>query len=108
MNCAPSSAGNAGTGERRDRGALPGPVRIHDTELLSLPQGVVGPDLALLATTGSFEATALRTALKHSLTFRNIHRLPSEAPRAPASWACTYARIPTEDDLPWPTLERRR
>jgi predicted nucleotidyltransferase component of viral defense system len=63
------------------------------------------PDLALLATTGPFEATKLRTALERTFKFRDSHRLPANVPRAPASWARIYARMATDDDLPWSTLE---
>lgn len=63
------------------------------------------PDLALLATTGLFEASELRRALERTFSFRGTHALPSSLPPPPTSWAPPYERMATEDSLPWPTLD---
>ncbi|HEY3355227.1 MAG TPA: nucleotidyl transferase AbiEii/AbiGii toxin family protein [Polyangia bacterium] len=62
------------------------------------------PDLALLATTGTFAAVELRRALAHTFGFRGTHALPSNLPDPPASWAPAYERMAAEDSLRWATL----
>lgn len=59
------------------------------------------PDIALLATTGPFDAVALRAALDATFGFRKTHALPTTVPTPPASWTETYARMAAEDHLPW-------
>ena len=63
------------------------------------------PDLALLATTGSFEGAHLRAALDATFTFRNSHLLPSALPTPPSTWAAPYMRMAQLDALPWATLD---
>jgi hypothetical protein len=63
------------------------------------------PDLALLATTGSFDAAELRRALERTFSFRKTHALPSTLPPPPASWQVPYERIAAENSLSWATLE---
>jgi Nucleotidyl transferase AbiEii toxin, Type IV TA system len=62
------------------------------------------PDLALLASHGSLQSQALRTALDQTFTFRDTHPLPSSFPEPLAAWALPYAAMAKEDELPWPTL----
>jgi len=59
------------------------------------------PDLALLATTGPFELTALRGALERTYGTRGSHSLPRELPPPPASWSAPYARMAQLERLPW-------
>jgi len=63
------------------------------------------PDLALLGTIRSLEATRLRKALQQTFSFRKTHELPESLPAPPVAWARPYARMAEEDDLPWRTLE---
>lgn len=63
------------------------------------------PDIALLATTGSYESADLRRALEATFTFRNTHPLPTELPAPPSAWAAPYERMASEDELPWATLD---
>ena len=63
------------------------------------------PDLALLGTIRSLEATRLRKALQQTFSFRTTHELPESLPAPPVAWARPYARMAEEDDLPWRTLE---
>jgi hypothetical protein len=63
------------------------------------------PDLALLGTSGAFDVGSLRHAIQTTFAFRKTHPVPERIPKAPASWGPIYARIATEDALPWPTLD---
>ncbi|MSP63416.1 MAG: nucleotidyl transferase AbiEii/AbiGii toxin family protein [Myxococcales bacterium] len=63
------------------------------------------PDIALLGTTGAFEAAPLRGALTGTFGFRKTHALPSGLPDPPSSWAHAYARMAEADHLPWGDLE---
>lgn len=62
------------------------------------------PDIALLASTGPYDAEELRNALLQTFQFRATHPLPTSMPEPPASWEAAYARMAREDRLPWPTL----
>ncbi len=62
------------------------------------------PDMALLAQTGPFAASELRAAMEGTFGFRATHSMPSRLPSPPASWAPVYARIASQDRLPWPDL----
>lgn len=63
------------------------------------------PHLALLGQTGTFDAEALRNAIRQTFTFRKTHSLPVRLPSPPPNWAPIYSRMAAEDDLPWSTLE---
>jgi len=63
------------------------------------------PDLALLAQIGPLDSGALRRALAATFTFRKTHPLPAALPSPPASWAARYAKIASDDELAWQTLE---
>jgi hypothetical protein len=63
------------------------------------------PDLALLGSIRSLEATRLRKALKQTFSFRKTHDLPESLPAPPTAWAKTYARMAEDDELLWRTLE---
>lgn len=63
------------------------------------------PDMALLATTGAYDARELLEAFKVTFRFRNTHQLPSAVPNPPASWAAPYARMAREDQLKWTTID---
>jgi predicted nucleotidyltransferase component of viral defense system len=63
------------------------------------------PDLALLGTIRSLEATRVRKALQQTFSFGKTHELPESLPAPPAAWARPYARMAEDDDLPWRTLE---
>jgi predicted nucleotidyltransferase component of viral defense system len=63
------------------------------------------PDLALLATTGSFDAVALRGAIEATFAFRKTHAIPASLPEPPSSWTPIYANIAGRDELPWQDLE---
>ena len=62
------------------------------------------PDMALLGTSGRFDARILRSALERTFDFRKTHPLPSRVPAPPASWTGAYARMAEENELRWPTL----
>ncbi len=62
------------------------------------------PDLALLASTGPFEAARLRAALDATFTFRKTHALPDRLQAPPDAWAPQYARLARTDGLPWGSL----
>lgn len=62
------------------------------------------PDLALLASTGPFEAAQLRAALEATFTFRKTHPLPDRLPEPPDAWSPQYARLARTDGLPWRSL----
>ena len=59
------------------------------------------PDIALLASTGAFDAERLRGAITETFRFRYTHPLPSRLPSPPSSWAPVYARMASDDDLQW-------
>jgi hypothetical protein len=63
------------------------------------------PDLALLATAQTIEATRLRAALEQTFTFRKTHALPAFLPEPLSAWATPYAAMAREDQLAWATLE---
>jgi len=63
------------------------------------------PDIALLATTGSFSAHALRAALEATFLLRGSHALPERLPPPPTSWVARYLTMATSDDLNWKTLD---
>jgi hypothetical protein len=63
------------------------------------------PDLALLAQIGPLEGAAVRKALDATFGFRKTHALPPALPPPPASWAARYAKIASDDALPWTDLE---
>lgn len=63
------------------------------------------PDLALLRSTGSFQAATVRAAIDRTFGFRSTHPVPSKLPDPPAGWADVYARMAKDDDLPWRTLD---
>jgi hypothetical protein len=62
------------------------------------------PDLALLATTGAFEAADLRRAIEATFGFRRSHPVPSLLPEPSDTWRAPYAAMVTRDDLIWPDL----
>ena len=63
------------------------------------------PDIALLGTTRSLEATRVRKALQQTFSFRKTHEVPESLPAPLVAWAGPYARMAEDDDLPWHTLE---
>ena len=63
------------------------------------------PDIALLATTGTYDAGELLEAFTAIFAFRNTHDLPAAVPSPPASWAAPYARMVREDQLKWSTID---
>lgn len=63
------------------------------------------PDLALLATARSIDATRLRAGLELTFTFRATHALPRSVPAPPSEWSRPYATLANEDRLAWATLE---
>lgn len=62
------------------------------------------PDLALLASTGTFEAAALLRALNATFDFRKTHALPPSLPQPLDAWTAPYARMAKVDSLPWASL----
>jgi hypothetical protein len=62
------------------------------------------PDIALLATAGSLDATRVRAALEQTFTFRATHSIPERFPAPPDAWAAPYATMAYEDQLRWLTL----
>lgn len=63
------------------------------------------PDIALLATAKTLDASRLREALVQTFTFRKTHSLPTELPAPLVAWAAPYATMAREDQLAWLTLE---
>ncbi len=63
------------------------------------------PDLALLATIQSLEATRLRSALQLCFQARDTHEVPSTLPKPPGTWSAPYAHMAREDRLFWRDLE---
>jgi hypothetical protein len=62
------------------------------------------PDVALLGSSGPFDAAVLRSAFKRTFAFRKTHPLPNGIPAPPESWASAYARMAEENGLRWRTL----
>lgn len=62
------------------------------------------PDIALLAQVGPLEGAELRKAVEATFAFRKTHALPDAVPDPPACWERVYARMASDDDLPWRTL----
>ena len=62
------------------------------------------PDLALIATAGSLEASRLRTAIDQTFAFRSTHAVPEHLPAPPESWEAPYATMARADQLRWTTL----
>jgi len=63
------------------------------------------PDLALLATTGPFESTALREAIHATFAQRGSHEVPSSIMAPPDRWSAPYANRREENNLRWTTLD---
>src|SRR6202453_3514322 len=63
------------------------------------------PDIALLATTGTLEASRLRFALERTFEFRATHLLPSSLPEPSNDWSSPYREMARENELVWTTLE---
>lgn len=57
------------------------------------------PDLALLATTGPFESSALRDAIRATFTQRGSHEIPPSIAEPPDHWAAPYASMVEENNL---------
>ncbi|MFW5877354.1 MAG: nucleotidyl transferase AbiEii/AbiGii toxin family protein [Myxococcota bacterium] len=57
------------------------------------------PDLALIATAGSVEASRLRAAIEQTFGFRRTHDAPHHLPAPPATWEGPHAAIAKEDQL---------
>jgi Nucleotidyl transferase AbiEii toxin, Type IV TA system len=64
------------------------------------------PDMALLATTESLDATRLRAALEKTFKFRATHPLPPSLPHPPQNWLKSYGEMAHENELPWATLDQ--
>jgi hypothetical protein len=62
------------------------------------------PDLALLGTIRSLEATGVREAIERTFGSRRVHPVPVRLPSPPEAWAAPYARMAELDELPWRTL----
>jgi hypothetical protein len=62
------------------------------------------PDLALLASSGAFDAAGLRRALEATFSFRKTHALPASMPAPPGEWTARYERMAKTDALQWATL----
>lgn len=63
------------------------------------------PDLALLATTGPFESTALRGAIRATFAQRGSHEIPPSIAESPVRWSAPYASMVEENNLRWTTLD---
>lgn len=63
------------------------------------------PDMALLATTGPFDAGALRDAINATFAFRKTHDVPTALPAPPPSWRAVYARMAAQDQLAWGDID---
>ncbi len=62
------------------------------------------PDLALLASLGSLDGSALRQAIDATFSFRKTHAVPATVQDPPPSWEPVYERMAADDDLPWKTI----
>lgn len=63
------------------------------------------PDLALLATTGEFDARTLRIATESTFSARTTHPLPRSLPLPPERWREPYQRMAAHEGLIWEHLE---
>jgi Nucleotidyl transferase AbiEii toxin, Type IV TA system len=63
------------------------------------------PDIALLATDRTLEASRVRAALEQTFKFRNTHALPAMLPEPQRAWVTPYAAMAREDRLAWRTLD---
>jgi hypothetical protein len=63
------------------------------------------PDLALLATARTLDATRVRRALEQTFAFRATHPLPLALPAPSEAWRAPYAAMVRKDNLAWPTLD---
>lgn len=63
------------------------------------------PDIALLATVRSFQASSLLQAIEKTFSWRNTHSIPEALPDPPSAWAPIYERIARIDGLRWQELE---
>lgn len=63
------------------------------------------PDLALLGTTEALlDREQLLIAISETFRARATHDVPRSVPDPPQEWADRYARLATEEELPWMTL----
>jgi hypothetical protein len=62
------------------------------------------PDMALIATAGTVEASRLRAAIEQTFAFRGTHEVPERLPGPPKTWDAPYAAIAREDLLRWGTV----
>ena len=63
------------------------------------------PDLALLASSGEFDAAELLRAIATTFEFRATHAVPSSVPDVPDRWRGQYRRLADEDNLWWTDLD---
>jgi hypothetical protein len=63
------------------------------------------PDIALLATTGAYEASELLEAIEATFAFRGTHAVPPSLPSPPAGWANAYHEVARVDGLQWRDLD---
>jgi hypothetical protein len=64
------------------------------------------PDIALLASVRSLDATTLSSAIRRTFRARDTHEVPASVPPPPATWGPTYAAMVRADGLRWATLEQ--
>jgi len=76
-----------------------------DDPLFGAPMRKDLPDLALLATIQSLEATRLRSTVQLCFQARDTHAVPSTLPKPPGAWSVPYAQMAREDRLQWRDLE---
>jgi hypothetical protein len=62
------------------------------------------PDMALLASVGSFDAGELRRAIEATFSFRATHPMPQAVPAPADDWVPVYERMARDDELPWKGL----
>lgn len=62
------------------------------------------PDLALLASVGTLDATRLADAIQQTFPFRKTHAIPTSLPEPNAAWERPYAVMAAADQLEWPSL----
>ena len=63
------------------------------------------PDIALLASTGAFNAAPLRAAIAATFSVRAVQPAPERMPAPPPSWSGPYARMAKNDALPWADID---
>lgn len=63
------------------------------------------PDIALLASSRTLEATRLRAALAQTFTHRKTHPLPTSIPVPPESWSAPYLAMTREANFEWTSLD---